>query len=183
MIIREARETDLSELLAVEEQAFGKGEGPEIVELINALLSDPTACPLLSLVAEESDRIIGHLLFSHATLDSQGALEPVKVTILAPLAVLPDRQRQGVGGKLIEEGLIMLAARGVELVFVLGHPEYYPRHGFTPAIPLGFSPPYPIPEEIADAWMVQELKTGIIGNTKGKILCAAALDRPEYWRE
>lgn len=183
MFVREAVDTDLDQILAVEEEAFGKDEGPEIAELIKALLSDPTAIPLLSVVAEEGGRVIGHILFSSAVLETPEERAKARVSLLAPLAVASHLQRRGIGGRLINAGLEILAARGVGLVFVLGHPEYYPRHGFQPAIPLGFSPPYPIPEEVADAWMVQELKTGIIGNTKGKVLCAAALDRPEYWRE
>jgi putative acetyltransferase len=76
-----------------------------------------------------------------------------------------------------------IGIKGVELVFVLGHPGYYPRHGFTPAGVLGFHAPYPIPEKNADAWMVQELHPGVIGRARGKILCADAINRPEYWRE
>ena len=68
-------------------------------------------------------------------------------------------------------------------MFVLGHPEYYPRYGFVSAGKLGFEATYPIPEKVADAWMVQELQPGIIGKIKGKVLCAKALDAPEYWRE
>jgi predicted N-acetyltransferase YhbS len=72
---------------------------------------------------------------------------------------------------------------GVELVFVLGHPGYYPRFGFKPAGVLGFEAPYPIPEKHADAWMVRELRAGIIGSVRGKVVCADTLSRPEYWRE
>ena len=72
---------------------------------------------------------------------------------------------------------------GVDLVFVLGHPGYYPRHGFRTAGVLGFDAPYPIPAKDADAWMVQELRPGFIGKIKGPVACAAALDHPEHWRE
>ncbi len=90
---------------------------------------------------------------------------------------------QGVGGQLIKEGLKLLSESGVELVFVLGHPEYYPRHGFKPAGALGFEAPYPIPDEHANAWMVQELRPGVIGSVSGKIICADVLNHPEHWRE
>jgi putative acetyltransferase len=104
--------------------------------------------------------------------------------ILAPLAVLPDFQNQGIGGRLIDKGLKLLSESGVELVFVLGHPEYYPKHGFKqPAGALGFEAPYPIPDEHADAWMVQELRPNVIGNVSGKVVCANALQKPEHWRE
>ena len=66
---------------------------------------------------------------------------------------------------------------------MLGHPWYYPRHGFTPAGILGFEAPFPIPEKDADAWMVQELRSGIIGTVSGKVVCCDALNKPEHWRE
>ena len=76
-----------------------------------------------------------------------------------------------------------MSETGVELVFVLGHPEYYPRHGFKPAGVHGFEAPYPIPDKHANAWMVQELHPGVIGNVNGKVICADMLNQPEHWRE
>ena len=96
---------------------------------------------------------------------------------------MPDIQKQGIGGRLIERGLQLLSRSGVDLVFVLGHPEYYPRYGFKPAGHLGFEAPYPIPDEHADAWMVQALRPGVIGSVSGKVICADALNKLEYWRE
>ncbi|MCP4699304.1 MAG: N-acetyltransferase, partial [Gammaproteobacteria bacterium] len=96
---------------------------------------------------------------------------------------LPEAHSTGVGGRLIEEGLRQLKKSGVELVFVLGHPDYYPRSGFVPAGALGYEAPYPIPEEVAGAWMVQELSSGVIGRVAGKIQCSKVLDQPEHWRE
>ena len=72
---------------------------------------------------------------------------------------------------------------GVQLVFVLGHPDYYPRSGFKPAGVLGYEAPYPIPAENADAWMVQELFSGIIGRVRGTVKCSDAMNQPEHWRE
>lgn len=180
MIIREAREQDLQHLLDVERQAFGRDEGTEIVELVSNLLNDPTAKPLLSLLALDGKQVIGHILFTRARIADN---EHIASALLAPLAVVPDFQKRGVGGSLIAEGLKMLSESAVNLVFVLGHPDYYPLHGFRPASPLGFEAPYPIPEEVADAWMAQELSPGIIGSVKGRVICADMLDQPKYWRE
>ena len=83
--------------------------------------------------------------------------------MLAPLAVVPECQKQGVGGTLVKHGLELLSKSGVDLVFVLGYPEYYTRHGFAPAGVRGFDAPYPIPEKNSDAWMVFELRPGVIG--------------------
>ncbi len=111
---------------------------------------------------------------------------PIKIEaqILAPLAVLPDYQSTGIGGRLIEEGLRQLKESGIDLVFVLGHINYYPRSGFiNDAKSLGFEAPYDIPEEFADAWMVMALSSGIIGKVKGKVKCSAVLNQPQHWRE
>ncbi len=178
MIIREAFDSDLEDVLSVEREAFGYDKE---AELVKALLADPSAKPVVSLLAYENDRAIGHILFTRAELE--GGPDNVLISLLAPLAVVPEAQKKGIGGKLIEEGLRRLAEAGVELVFVLGHPDYYPRFGFKPAGKLGLEAPYPIPQEHADAWMVQALPPTVAGSVKGKVLCADALNQPEHWRE
>ena len=97
--------------------------------------------------------------------------------------MVPKFQRQGIGGALIKKGIEILAKSGIDLVFVVGHPQYYPRYGFTPASKLGFEPTYPIPKEVADAWMVQALHSGIIGSVSGKVICCDVMNKPEVWRE
>jgi len=179
--IRKSTEADRSDIEKIHTTAFGEEEGPEIVELVNGLFDDTTAKPILSLVAVEKDQLVGHILYTKAVL--KGADTPVSIRLLAPLAVLPEAQAQGVGRKLIEEGLDHLREAGVDLVFVLGHPDYYPRCGFIPAGVLGFEAPYPIPDEHAAAWMVHALREGVIGRVKGKIQCADVLDQPQHWRE
>ena len=181
MDIRKSTETDRVAIEKIHTKAFGEEKGPEIAALVNGLFDDTTATPLLSLVAVEKDQLVGHILYTKAVL--KGADTPVSIRLLAPLAILPEVQAQGVGRKLIEEGLDHLREAGVDLVFVLGHPDYYPRCGFMPAGVLGFEAPYPIPEEHAGAWMVQALKDGVIGRVKGKVLCAEVLDQPQHWRE
>ena len=178
MYIREGSDADLNDILFVERAAFGQDEE---AELVKNLLSDPSAKPLLSLLAFKSDRPVGHILFTTARLTKSQTT--AAIAILAPLAVVPDAQKQGIGGKLIETGLQFLSKSGVDLVFVLGHPEYYPRHGFKPAGRLGFEAPYPILEKNADAWMVRATRPGIIGSVCGKVICADALNKPEYWLE
>ena len=178
MFIREATEADLNDVLNVEKEAFGYDKE---AELVRDLLSDPSAKPLCSLLAVEDNKAIGHILFTTARLE--GAQKDVSISLLAPLAVIPDFQKQGVGGKLITFGLQHLSKSGVDLVFVLGHIEYYPRYGFNPAGIQGFEAPYPIPPEHANAWMVQELRSGVIGSVSGKVKCADMLNKPEHWRE
>lgn len=161
--------------------AFDEMQGHEIAELVRGLLDDETARPLLSLVAEIDARIIGHVLFTAAKL--QPEVQSVSTQLLAPLAVSKEHQRKGVGGALIKEGLRQLATSGIGLVFVLGHPSYYPKFGFRPAGALGFDAPYPIPSAHQNAWMVQELQAGMIGRVRGKVQCAQILDQPQHWQE
>lgn len=177
--IRRAKDPDLTSICAVHQVAFGREQGQEIADLVCGLLEDETAKPWLSLVAEVGEEVVGHVLFT--AIKVQGAGHTTNAQILAPLAVLPSHQRTGIGGKLIREGLKRLAALGVELVFVLGHPGYYTKFGFRPAGVLGFEAPYPIPEEHQEAWMVQELAAGVIGRVRGKIQCAEVLDQPQHW--
>ena len=181
MEIRKSTESDKSAIETVHLKAFGEDEGPEIAQLVNDLLEDETAYPLLSLVAVKNSKIVGHILYTNAKITQTN--RPVSAQLLAPLAVLPEAQNQGIGTRLIREGMRQLKESGVELVFVLGHPGYYPRCGFITAGVAGFEAPYPIPEKNSAAWMVQELKQGVIGRVKGKVQCAKVLNQPQYWRE
>lgn len=177
MHIRKALDSDLIDVLSVERAAFGSDEEATLVE---NLLGDQSAQPTLSLLAFQETRAVGHILFTKAHLEPKA---PLSISLLAPLAVIPEFQRRGIGSKLIEHGCQALLATGVDLVFVLGHPQYYPRHGFHPAGQLGFDAPFPIPEKDADAWMVKALCSGKIGSFRGAVTCADMINKPEYWHE
>lgn len=178
MIFKKATDSDLNDVLRIETEAFGHSKESN---LVNDLLNDDSAKPLLSLLAINDDEAIGHILFTRVRIT--GNEDSLSARILAPLAILPKAQAKGVGGKLIKEGLRQLSESKVDLVFVLGHPGYYPRFGFRPAGLRGFEAPYSIPAKDASAWMVQELRPGIIGSYSGKVICADALNNPEHWRE
>lgn len=179
--IREAVSSDRAAIHALLFAAFGTVDGDEIAALVDALMVDPTAEPVLSLVATKDKRVVGHILFSAVRVGEPPGL--VRSAILAPLAVDPGFQRLGIGRRLIEQGLDRLREQGVALVFVLGHAGYYPRHGFQPAGVHGFRAPYPIPPEHENAWMVQELTPGTIGRVAGAVQCSEALDEERYWVE
>lgn len=179
--IRQSTAADLAAISDLALAAFGIPEGAEIVGLIDALLRDATARPVLSLVATIDGVVVGHVLFTRVRLEPAGT--DVAAALLAPLAVHPDHQSRGIGGQLVAAGLRHLADTGVGLVFVLGHPGYYPRFGFSAAGVRGLSAPYPIPEKNADAWMVLELRAGAIPNACSRVVCADALADPKYWRE
>ena len=179
--VREALDGDRSGIAGVVRAAFPGDEGVEIDKLVSKLLSDATASPLISLVADADSRVVGHVLFTSVKLEDS----PIEVSamILAPLAVHPDFQGLGIGGRLIGEGLETACEAGIDLVFVLGWPGYYPKHGFVVAGAKGFEASYPIAEEQADAWMVQELRPGIIEKSRGRVVSAESLMDPKCWRE
>ncbi|MBB3204923.1 hypothetical protein FHS27_000690 [Rhodopirellula rubra] len=179
--IRNATEQDRAAILAVHMNAFGEADGEVIAKLVDEMLDDDSGEPMLSLIAESDGELFGHLLFTSASIEPDHA--QVSARILAPLAVVQDRQRQGIGGRLIETGLRLLEESGVDLVFVLGYPDYYSRFGFRPAGVQGIQATYPIPPQNADAWMVTELTPGTIENCKGTVRCSKALDHPKYWSE
>jgi len=176
MILREATTTDKAAVLEVHALAFGQDEECVLVE---SLLADPSAQPVLSLVAEVDNQVVGHVLFTSVKLVGPDA--PPVASILAPLAVVPSAQGSGVGVGLIEQGCRLLALRGVTLVFVLGDPDYYTRHGFTAALPHGLRAPYQIVPE--DAWMVRFLDGCVRSGMQGEVRCADALAPEKYWRE
>ena len=186
MKIRVSNKKEQAEIEKIHKAAFGETEGAEkaqgIVSLVHDLFDDETAMPIHSLVAIENKKLVGHVFFTKVAITDC----PVKVEaqILAPLAVLPDCQSTGIGGHLIKEGLRQLKEAGTDLVFVLGHIDYYPRSGFiNDGKSLGFEAPFYIPEEFAGAWMVMELSSGIIGKAKGKVECSDVLNQPQHWRE
>lgn len=165
--------------MAIEKEAF---DSEYVADLVSQLLADKSAEPVVSLLAFKDNEAVGHILFTRAMIDA-GRLSP-SIYILAPLAVKPDHQRQGIGGMLITEGLKKLKEMKVEMVFVLGHEDYYPRYGFIPdAGSLGFIAPFPIPNKNANAWMVQALTSKGLSKVRGMIVCADPLNKPEHWRE
>lgn len=111
-------------------EAFSQPDEGRIVDALRR------ACPeTVSRVALADETPVGHLLFSPATV--QGPDGPVIGMGLAPMAVRPDFQRQGIGSRLVQEGLEDLASGGCPFVIVLGHPEFYPRFGFRRASAFG----------------------------------------------
>jgi putative acetyltransferase len=85
---------------------------------------------LISLVAEINKKAVGHILFSPVMLSGKGT--DVKIAGLAPMAVMPDHQNQGIGTALVRKGLRHCKSKGYQAAVVLGHPDYYPRFGFMP---------------------------------------------------
>ena len=137
--IREERPGDQEAIRLVNEAAFGQASEADIVDKLRVARED-----FLSFVAIDQGTIVGHVLFTPVSIEKSG----VKGMGLAPLAVLPERQRQGVGSLLTRHGLEQLRSAGCPFVVVLGHPDYYPRFGFEPASRFGLSCQWPgVPDE------------------------------------
>jgi putative acetyltransferase len=123
---------------AVHLAAFGD-HGPVVSKLVDELHTRRTAANSLSLVAADDETVVGHALFTRSLLDAPRRL--VEVQVLSPVAVVPGRQRQGIGSALIRRGLELLAEWDVPLVFLEGDPRYYSRLGFVAATTQGFRKP------------------------------------------
>jgi putative acetyltransferase len=145
-IIRPEEPADRQAIRRVNELAFG---GSEEADIVDALRGTAAWLPELSLVAEDDAGVVGHVLFS--VVQVEGGPELLS---LGPMAVVPERQRTGVGTALIDRGLEDARRTECPLVVVLGHPEYYPRFGFAPAREYGIDTPYEAPDE---AWMALPL--------------------------
>lgn len=173
--IRESRDDERADIKAVHLDAFGAEEGPSVSQLAVELLVDQTAEPVVSLVAELDDQIVGHVIFSGVTVAGH---EGVQISILCPLAVLSRCHGRRIGQALVERGLHILRERGSEIVLVYGDPGYYGRFGFRAGHQL--QPPFTL-EHPPEAWMARELKTGSLSQVAGKIHCAACLNSPAHW--
>ena len=165
MLIRPEKETDCEEVYGIHVSAFPT---PSEATLVNALRE--RAHPLVSLVAEEGDKIIGHIMFSPVTLSGYSSL---LVMGLAPMAVVPDRQNQGVGSELVLAGLEHCRRLEASAVVVLGHPQFYPRFGFLPSSRFGIDSEYEVPQEV---FMAMELVPGALGRNAGRAKYHAAFD-------
>jgi putative acetyltransferase len=149
--IRPEQPDDLTAIRRVNLSAF---EGTTEANLVDALRQQ--ARPIVSLVAEDNGAIVGHILFSPVTLSSHPDL---RIMGLAPMAVLPDRQRKGVGSALARAGIMACRDLGYGAMVVLGHAKYYPRFGFIPASRFGLRSEYDVPD---DAFMAMELEPGAL---------------------
>lgn len=165
-LIRPERPDDVPVIRDVTTAAFG---APVEAELIEALRAADDV--VVSLVAEDPDgAVVGHILFSGADIDG---CPSGTVVGLAPMAVLPTVQRQGIGSLLVRSGLEACGSLGARAAVVLGHPEYYPRFGFVPASRFGLHCRWEVPD---DVFLALELEKGALDPASGEVRYAAAFD-------
>ena len=158
MNIREERAGDAVTIRAVNLAAF---ETSVEADLVDALRDQ--ARPIVSLVAEDAGAIVGHILFSPVTL-VHGRNLPMMG--LAPMAVVPERQRTGIGSQLVLAGLEHCRREGVAAVVVVGHATYYPRFGFVPGSRFGLACEYDVPD---DVFLACELRNGALSGVSGTV--------------
>ncbi|MEG3224794.1 MAG: hypothetical protein BME94_04490 [Methanobacteriales archaeon Met13] len=156
--IRTEKEEDFPQVDEVLRQAFA---GEEEVVLVDKLRKNGN---YISLVAFVDQKIVGHIFFSPAPIKSSKGVEDALA--LAPVAILPSYQNQGIGTILIEKGLNESRKQGHQIVTVLGHPEYYPRFGFVMASSKGIEAPFSWSDE---AFMILILQEGALNGVKGVV--------------
>jgi putative acetyltransferase len=159
LIIRLETSEDRASIHHVNQAAFGQKEESEIIEKLRdrGILS-------LSLVAVQDDVVVGHIAFSPVEITSENS--SFEAIALAPMAVLPLHQSKWIGSQLVSAGLNECRRLGHEIVFVLGHPNYYPRFGFVLAKSKNIKCEFEVPDE---AWMVLELREGALAGRQGEV--------------
>lgn len=163
--VRREREGDIKDIYNINLLAFGREDEGRLVDRLRSEVS-----PFISLVAgDDTGPLAGHILFTPVTAGRSA----LRAAGLGPMAVLPERQGSGTGTALIKEGLRACAEEGMGAVFVLGHPEYYSKFGFTHASAKGI---YWKSEEFAPYFFVIELDAGALDGVTGEVRYHPAFD-------
>jgi putative acetyltransferase len=157
MLVRSDRPEDCAAIRLVNEEAFGRRDEADLFDRLRA-----QGVVLASFVAEVEDVIAGHLLFSRMSIETTD--KSVVAVALAPLAVIPKFQRQGVGIMLMAHGLDWLRAQSEQIVFVLGSPDYYQRFGFSTDKARFIESPFN-----PKSFMALELKPNALDGIRGKV--------------
>lgn len=156
---------DIAAIREVNTEAF---RGTLEAELVDALRHDGKV--IASLVAEDRGAVIGHILFSRLSIET--ATKTIPAAGLAPMAVTPEHQRRGVGSVLVRAGLDRCRTLGEQIVLVVGHPDYYPRFGFSHALTRDLRSPYD-----SEAFMALELHPGALHGVSGDVRYPPAFER------
>lgn len=161
LVIRAETAKDADAVRKLNKKAF---KGNSESKLVDALRGSDGFIPGLSLVAEKGGKVVGHILFSPVRIKGLNGAAPALA--LAPMAVLPGYQNQGIGSELVKFGLNECRKTGHKIIVVVGHPEYYPRFGFVKAGEKGLKLPFEAPDEV---FMALELSPGALNDVSGTI--------------
>jgi putative acetyltransferase len=138
ILIKEERASDFQQIAEINNQAFNRDVEGKLVELLRK-----ADCEIISLVAEVNKQIVGHIMFSPVEIENK-----TEGMILAPIAVLPEFQKKGIGAKLIKKGAEEVKSKNYSIIILFGHPEYYPKFGFAPASRYGLKSKIEAPDEV-----------------------------------
>ena len=164
--IRPARRQDAAAIADLLRAAFAGGEVE--VRLVERLRdSGEVSC---ALAAWRGAELVGYILFSRLPIETDGG-DVIRAVALGPMAVRPDLQRRGLGGRLVRHGLEDCRDRGCAAAVVVGWPEYYPRFGFSAALARGIASPY---ADLGEAYMAAELAPGALSGAAGTARYPAA---------
>ncbi|HEX8199789.1 MAG TPA: N-acetyltransferase [Isosphaeraceae bacterium] len=155
--IREETADDHSTIREVNRLAFGRDDEGRLVDALR-----DGGFAKISRVAEVDGQIVGHILFSDLPIIRPEGTVPA--LSLAPMAVIPSHQRRGIGSALVRDGLRACQDAGHEIVIVLGHPEFYPRFGFSPKLAERLKAPFS-----GEAFLALELVPGALEGVEGEV--------------
>jgi putative acetyltransferase len=176
MNIRTATPKDADAVRCVHLSAFPESERDLVAGLAVDLLNEAVIPPVLALVSERDDGVVGHVAFSPVkTCDTQAHVG----YLLAPLAVTPAYQNQGVASLLIEAGIAHLSAWGPGILLVYGDPKFYSRFGFTAGSAALYTPPYEL--QHAFGWQGMPLGDVEARPSAVGISCVPSLGHPALW--
>ena len=157
IVTRAEQPGDLEGIRIIHRRAFDRDDEAKLVDALRS-----QGYLRLSLVAEVARQTVGHVLFSALPIETdRGRIDSLA---LAPVAVLPEFQNQGVGSRLVRHGLDECRRQGHRIVIVLGHPAYYPRFGFSSELSRTLESPY-----AGDSFMAMELVAGALAGVKGRV--------------
>ncbi len=140
-------------------------------ELVDKIRQEATYEPDLEVVAEEACQLLGHGLLSQVQIVNKD--QTFTGLVLAPLAVLPERQGQGIGGKILQELEKRAVTHSYEFISILGHPDYYPRFGYQKASLYEITAPFPVPDA---AFLIKALTPKGLAGVHGKVRYAKAFE-------
>ncbi|MBL7967141.1 MAG: N-acetyltransferase [Prolixibacteraceae bacterium] len=168
LFIRQEMPSDYDAVIELTAKAFETmpfSEGDED-RLVASLRTASTFIPELSLVAELNGKIVGHILFTPLSIDN--GQQKFQSLVLGPVSVLPEFQKQGIGGELIRAGHQKTTELGFHSVILIGHPEYYPRFGYKTASGFGLKVSMELPSD--DVFMAVELTENALSGVTGMVI-------------
>ena len=157
-LIRPETRADHEAIRQVNRLAFGQDDEARLVDSLR-----DSGYVRVSLVADQTGEIVGHILFSNLPIVTNAGIVPALA--LAPMAVLPECQNQGIGSALVRRGLEVCKEQGHRIVVVLGHPQFYPRFGFSSKLASALASPF----GGGESWMALELVPRALADVRGRV--------------